>query len=554
MAKFIVTGHGQTASQVAGKLIDESNVVGVLYTNDGQEINDYSAAQDYIKNNSKEYLLSLKNSGYKSTIRDTTGRYGPAKEYYGFVVTFDKAESQALQEKFSDSELNELLPAIVADKLKNHAQGQRHVYITNVHTETGNVHVQGFVHDFAIDHEKRTISTNLKTSSDSSIAKLSEKIRKGLSEKGIDVNMTPFRESQDLHADKATPWLTKEVKDEAAAALEAAGGQRTAEYNHGPADHGPADPMPADGRGEYIETTFEVDEALLKKGAQDAEREQQQATAKAILMQNAVAAVTQRDKALHELYSTKNELDGTKNELAGTQEKLTATETDLASMQEKNLDLEAELSGTKESLAEKIQEHDSLAEEFNTLYEDAQGLEKQLKATETDLNSTKTELNNTRAELAGTQTELDSTRTELDSTKTELAGTRTELDSTKTDLSDTRIELDNTKARLAELERALIAEQQQRQQAETQLESVKMQITAERETFSTVKSELKETISDLKTEKSDLKTEIAALTAENDSLKESLKSAKALNETYEAENEGLKQQLESGKGQDLEQE
>jgi hypothetical protein len=58
----------------------------------------------------------------------------------------------------------------------------------------------------------------------------------------------------------------------------------------------------------------------------------------------------------------------------------------------------------------------------------------------------------------------------------------------------------------------------------------------------------------LKTENAALKAENAALKAENDSLSESIRSAKALNEAYETENEGLKQQLESGRGQGLEQE
>ena len=368
MARFTVRGKGSTVADVSAKVGQVSYEKSALYTNDDQEIEGVDDIRDYLKNNSKEHLLELKGEGWDTKIRDTASRYGPAKEYFQFTLSLDKDDAAALGQTHSREELEKALRDAVRDTLGESTHGKRHVSITELHTDTGNPHVQGWVHDFAMDRENRKISTTLKTAEDSSISKMAEGIRGRLHDAGIDLRVTPYRDQTDLFADKRAPEISAEVKEQAAAALEEAGGVPTAAYAHGPADAA-SFPDPSDVLTPTMENLNRYEKAAI--------HEQQAASARLLQIQQAKVALSMEAALKTELSETKESLAMTAYSLKESETANTNLKTeneDLVQAREKTEaaldDLRIELGTTRESLAEEQQNMKAVSAEFDQLSQD----------------------------------------------------------------------------------------------------------------------------------------------------------------------------------------
>jgi len=314
-------------------------------------------------------------------IRDTSSRYGPAKEYFQFTLSLDKDETAGLGQTHSREELEKALRDAVRDTLGEGTHGQRHVSITELHTDTGNPHVQGWVHDFAMDREDRKISTTLKTAEDSSISKMAEGIRGRLHDAGVDLRVTPFRDQTDLFADKRAPEIGAEAKERAAAALEEAGGVPTAAYAHGPADASRF-PDPADVLTPTMENLNRYEKATI--------HEQQAVSARLLQIQEAKAALAVKEGMEADLSETRENLamsEYSLKESKAENENLKAENEELVKAGEKKDadmdDLRLELGATRESLAEEQQnvkavsaEFDRLSKDFDTVSEEKESFQK----------------------------------------------------------------------------------------------------------------------------------------------------------------------------------
>ncbi len=190
--------HTQTVNNVAAKVDSgDSWKYMTLYTaeQESRMIGDPVEIKKYIRTYDKAYWLANGESlGYTVKMSDTSKRYPEVQEYAQFTVNFDSDEYIAIKKEYMEQEqhINPLFPknrsdnavmleqykntgdlkndpdigfrAWVADKVRKSMQetyGYKRDFIccNFAHVNSSELHVQGFMHRFEIDHDNKVVSS-----------------------------------------------------------------------------------------------------------------------------------------------------------------------------------------------------------------------------------------------------------------------------------------------------------------------------------------------------------------------------------------------------------
>lgn len=377
MAVAYVRGSGMTAADNSDKtssvsalkeeteyLFPDGDMLTVVPANLSDD--ERSGLTQRIKSWEKENLINRKNRNeLNGSIRDTRSRFGDPKEWDHLQISLDRPES----ESYGPADLARMRDIIRDIAAKDISGRFQKMVMTRIHTDTGNSHIDVFIHRHPYDAENNQTLASEELTGKSFLPNLMQKISNALAAADLPIiRDTKKQDGQSLYEESAT---TDRAKNIANSYLTEEGGipnQRTG----APGVYAEDDERPSRVR-------LEPDANIIQKALLDAEREMKAAAQKLVNAQNAAAAMTERA----ELRARLEEAEATvaaqeaaieaarvqhAAELAERQASIAALNTDIEKAGERETGLRSEL----EVVSTKVEEQTAQIAGLTDDYEGAQ--------------------------------------------------------------------------------------------------------------------------------------------------------------------------------------
>ncbi len=483
----------------------------------------------------KDGLIKRKQAGNLAgqSLKDTRVRYGPPREWDHLQLSFDRAESDSL----TSDQLEQARRAIIDVAGRDIGGVHRKMTISRIHTDTGNTHLDVFVHRHAYNAAENAALPADELTAPSRLANVIEQINKRL--RGLDLPPMADVKKQDgrsLYEESAT-------SDKAKAALndmvQDAGGlptQRTGAPAMGEA------PTP-------IPRISDPDASALERLVRDAERDAKAAAQRLVDAQNALEAQRQRLELRERVEHLEADVVARDAAIAGHEatiaardrliesERLASAEA-IAASQAQRAEVQQQLEQTQGQLEEMGGRFAQAAQERDEAHQRITGLE-------ADYANAQEEIDQQQGVIATIQADLAGVTTERDSERTARAAVEVERDQAKQAATDQAARADQAEAARAVLQQQLEEEHAARTAAEAardqaqqvalqaqraaaasteMLKNEKVERTQERSLFEQLKAGYVDTIAALKEQIQSLKDTLLGVTTERDDLKEKRKS------------------------------
>lgn len=141
---------------------------------------------DYLAFWEKQNALDMMNAGLvKSKIRDTSARYGAAKEWDEIVVSVDQAVSDQELATIREEALKELRSPATLGTDNVGQQGNRAVIASTMHDNTGHKHLHFLVNRHAFDMQGKEVAVAIDLSNSGMQASFMQNLEQRLRDKGI---------------------------------------------------------------------------------------------------------------------------------------------------------------------------------------------------------------------------------------------------------------------------------------------------------------------------------------------------------------------------------
>lgn len=141
---------------------------------------------DYLAFWEKQNALDMMNAGLvKSKIRDTSARYGAAKEWDEIVVSVDQAVSDQELATIREEALKELRSPATLGTDNVGQQGNRAVIASTMHDNTGHRHLHFLVNRHAFDMQGKEVAVAIDLSNSGMQASFMQNLEQRLRDKGI---------------------------------------------------------------------------------------------------------------------------------------------------------------------------------------------------------------------------------------------------------------------------------------------------------------------------------------------------------------------------------
>lgn len=234
-----------------------------------------------IKSWEKENLIARKNRNeINGSIRDTRSRFGNPKEWDHLQISLDRTESE-IYGPADLSRMRDIIRDIAAKDISGRFQK---MVATRVHTDTGNSHIDIFVHRHPYDAENNQTLASEELTGKSFLPNLMQKISNALAAADLPViKDTKKQDGQSLYEDSATSDKAKNLANSYIAEAGGTPNQRTG-----------APGVYADDDQRPTRAHLDPDVRVLQTALVNAEREANAAAQKVASVQHAIAAMNER--------------------------------------------------------------------------------------------------------------------------------------------------------------------------------------------------------------------------------------------------------------------
>lgn len=469
----------------------------------------------------KDGLIKRKQSGELDgqSLKDTRARYGPPREWDHLQLSFDRVESDSM----TSDQLDKARRAVIDVVGKDISGQHRKLTISRIHTDTGNAHIDVFVHRHAYNSAENAALPADELTAASRLASVMEQINKRLRVLSLpamsDVKKQDGRSlyEESATSDKAKAALNDLVQDAGGVPTQRTGAPVLAEA-----------PQP-------IPRISDPDAAALERLVRDAERDAKAAAQRLVDAQNALEAQRQR----LELRERVEQLE------ADVAARTAAIAERDAMLAERDRVIEAERKASAEALAVSAAQRAEVQQQL----EETQA---QLEETGSKLAQAAHERDEAHQRISGLEADYANAQEEIGQQQGVISTLQSDLASVTGDLNNERVartaaektavdqatRADQAEAARVELQRQLEAERVARSAAEAArdqaqhahqatAELLKLEKTAranERSLFEQVRAGLQDMVASLKEQLQSVKESLMGVTTERDELREKRKA------------------------------
>lgn len=323
---------------------------------------DRASLQRKIKEWEKDNLIQRKARGeIAGAIRDTRSRFGPPKEWDHLQFSLDREES----ELYGLADLTKMRNIIRDIAAKDMTGDYRKMVITRIHTDTGNSHIDLFVHRHPFSVEKNETKGSEELTGRSFLPMLIQKINEALVAADLPfIKDTKTLDGQSLYQESATSDQAKQLLNTMVHAEGGIPSQRTGT----PVVPGDDEPRPERQRIQ------DPDAKQLERALLDAEREAKAATQKLVSLQNAVEAQRQRAElqariAEAEALAAEQEaaIEAARIELAERDAAAAALNANIEQLNEREAGLRSEIESLSNTITEQTGQITGLTDDYENL-------------------------------------------------------------------------------------------------------------------------------------------------------------------------------------------
>ncbi len=478
----------------------------------------------------KDGLIKRKQSGNLGgqSLKDTRARYGAPREWDHLQLSFDRAESDSL----TSDQLEQARRAIIDVAGRDIGGVHRKMTISRIHTDTGNTHVDVFVHRHAYNAAENAALPADELTAPSRLASVIEQINKRL--RGLDLPPMSDVKKQDgrsLYEESATSDKAKSALNEM---VQEAGGLPT-QRTGAPAMGETPTPIPR---------ITDPDASALERLVRDAERDAKSAAQRLVDAQNALEAQRQRLELRERVEHLEADVVARDASIATREatiadrdrliesERLASAEA-IAASQAQRAELQQHLEQTQGQLEVMGGKFTQAAQERDDARERITGLEADYATAQEEIGQQQGVITTLQTDLAGVITERDSERAarvaaeaQRDQAQQLAADQAARADQAEAARNALQQQLDAERAARAAAEVArdqaqqTVLQAQQAQQATVELLKMeKMARTEERSLFEQVKTGLQDMVASLKEQLQSVKDTLSGVTGERDDLR-----------------------------------
>lgn len=394
----------------------------------------------------KTSLLERMASGeLKGAIRSTGEKNGGFKEWDHLQYSIDREGS----EHHSEADLDKIRKIIVDIAAKDESGKHLKMAISRIHTDTGNSHIDVFVHRHAFDNDKKFVFASDSLVDRSRIVSIVDQINGALASKGFaTIADTKKRDGRSVYEETATSDAAKDlvnqlVTEEGGVPTQRTGGPRVPGDDSKPTPAGIVDPD--------IKT---INRLLL-----DAEREMKAAAQRFVSAQNAKAVYDEREKlraSLEAEQKTVAELEAalTHNENVRVEEQriaadaLAAKDLAIEAAQQREFALSTQLENEKNTVAELGQRVEGLTSDVDAAEDEIKGLKSSLSTVTSERDTAVSKATALDADLKMISAQRDELAAALDAEKDQVATQAKEIDAYQQTISGLNIENANLDSNL----------------------------------------------------------------------------------------------------------
>ena len=476
----------------------------------------------------KDGLIKRKQSGGLGgqSLKDTRARYGAPREWDHLQLSFDRAESDSL----TSEQLDQARRAIVDVAGRDIGGVHRKMTISRIHTDTGNTHIDVFVHRHAYNAAENAALPADELTAPSRLASVIEQINKRLRGQNLPpMSDVKKQDGRSLYEESATSDKAKQALNDM---VEDAGGlptQRTGAPAMGEA------PTP-------IPRITDPDAAALERLVRDAERDAKAAAQRLVDAQNALEAQRQRLELREHVEQLQGDVVARDAAIAAHEatiaardrlieaERLASAEA-IAASQAQRAEVQQQMEQTQAQLEEMGTKFVQAAQERDEAHERITGLEADYANAQEEISQQQGVIGTLQADLTNVTGELDNervARTTAEKTVADQTARADQAEATRNALQQ-QLEAERTARVAAEAQRDQAQQDTvQAQRAATasaeMLKNEKAERAQERGLFEQLKAGLSETIAALKEQILSIKDQLLGVTSERDDLREKRKS------------------------------
>lgn len=465
----------------------------------------------------KDGLIKRKQAGQLAgqSLKDTRARYGAPREWDHLQLSFDRAESDSL----TSEQLEQARRAVIDVVGRDISSLHRKMTISRIHTDTGNTHVDVFVHRHAYNAAENAALPADELTAPSRLASVMEQINKRLRALSLPAMAdVKKQDGRSLYEETATSDKAKNVVNDL---VQEAGGVPT-QRTGAPVLAEAPQPIPR---------IADPDATALERLVREAERDAKAAAQRLVDAQNALEAQRQRTELRERVEQLEAEVSARdavivqRDAMLAERDRLIERERKasaeaIAASQAQRAELQQQLEQTQEQLTETGNKFVQAAHERDEQRQRADGLEVDYATAQQEIDQQRGVITTLEADLAGVTTERDAerqARVAAEAARDEQAARADRAEAARDALQQ---QLDAERTARTEVE----AQRDQVQQAAAAtaelLKHERADRVQERSLFEQVKSSMSEMISTLKEQLQGVKDALLGITGERDKLRE----------------------------------
>ena len=320
---------GESASFYQSEYVDGQSDEPIPVVGRGRSIFDDPNIADRVRRQEKRSLLDMKARGQViGAIRARESEQGLV-EWDHWCISLSReetakiAENPDLQKRFVD--------AIKKSIVKHpQAEGTRMAFITGLHKDTGNWHIQALVHRHAIDYTTNppTVSTSVDLNKNSVVSKIVQEIQHAIDQAGVPITIDQTKMTTTSRSVFEDRRISDDAKQRVAQQVLDQGGAPTPGLTIGPRPTIADGPITPD--AERIRAGIQIAERIALRESERAERLRQEAaeaerlaaeeSARIAAMQHALAAIEENTKLTDENNTLKTTVEEKNNTIAKLQD------------------------------------------------------------------------------------------------------------------------------------------------------------------------------------------------------------------------------------------
>lgn len=471
----------------------------------------------------KDGLIQRKNSGGLSgqSLKDTRARYGAPREWDHFQLSFDRAESDSLTPEQLDKARRAVIEVIGKDLSGLH----RKMTISRIHTDTGNTHIDAFVHRHAYNASENAALPADELTAPSRLASTMEQINKRLRAQSLPTMAdVKKQDGQSLYQESATSDKAKAALNEMVAEAGGVPTQRTGAPAMGEA------PIP-------ISRIADPDAAGLERLVRDAERDAKQAAQRLVDAQNALEAQRQRTELRERVAGLEADVQAREAVIAERNrviesERLASAET-IAVSQAQRIQLQETLEKTEEQLETMGEKFASATHERGEALMRINGLESDYEVAQDEIGQQKNVIDTLESDLSALIVVRDDLAIKFDRSTVEAISQSQAREIAEQSAKAETARAEEAESALDALQKRLSEEQATRVATQARLDQEQLKVAAtaqalaaersertqERSLFGQLKAGYLDTISAIKDQLQIVKDQLIGVTSDRDELR-----------------------------------